>query len=353
MIPYIVITIIIIGCSFLDLTNFCAKRIVFFCAVLLLVLFAGLRFEIGTDWSVYYNRFKGTDSSMLEPGFELLMSFSKLLSQQFTLTVMLFGIIGVGIKYKAISSLSPMPFIGLLFYYGYYYYPQEFNQMRQGLATTFCLFAVPSIYKKQNIKFIIFVLIACMFHASAIVFILAYWIHKVLPSKQYVLLILTLVSMIFMFINIGELLIDFILKVALKIIPIPIADERMTSYVKGRYAVPHGFYLGSLFLVYFAALFIYYLNKIDLKEYKIITKIFIFGVIMNFVFNSMSILERLSFFYLILGAISYSYVVNYESNFYMKLLLYLVLVLISFFKVFVYITKTPIDYLPYETFLNV
>ncbi len=50
--------------------------------------------------------------------------------------------------------------------------------LRQAIAMSICLFAYEQCKKKHFIKFILLVAIACLFHASALVFILVYFLSK-------------------------------------------------------------------------------------------------------------------------------------------------------------------------------
>ena len=69
--------------------------------------------------------------------------------------------------------------------------------LRQAIAMSICLFAYEQCKKNQFIKFILLVAIACLFHASALVFILVYFLSKFKLNtiQMGVFAILTLIGM--------------------------------------------------------------------------------------------------------------------------------------------------------------
>ncbi len=351
---YILITFIIFVFSFLELTSLKQKTVVFLLGVVVMVLFAGLRYQIGVDWGIYEGKFRGDDVAMVEVVYNFIIELSKFIYNDFSVNIFIVAGLAVILKARGIFSLAPMPLIGLFFYYGMFYYPQEFNQMRQGLAAGFCMYSILAIKDKHLVKFLIIMLIAVSIHASSIVFVLAYIIYYRFPENKKLLVTILLISIPFMFIDIGGVLIGFVTNIVLKIIPLPIATERMTSYLSSVYAVKHGFYAGALFLIYFAFLFIGKLNKIESPVFRGVTKCYVLGLSLNFIVNSISILERFTFYYLLLGAILYPFVICHDQKFIKKLMHFCILSLILFLKIYSFLSdpESILYYIPYRSILS-
>lgn len=348
---YIGFTILVILLSFLDLTRVLYKKLILFFLFIVLVLFAGTRDSIGQDWGVYYGHFYGLDKTPIEPGFRFLQFLIQEINGGFYLFIGVIAFISISIKIFSLSSVSPLPLIAILFYFGSFYFPQELNQIRQGLASGICLLSIPLIYKRKFSLFSIVIFIACLFHISALVFWAAYPVYYGVKLSNKWLFFLLLGSSLFMFIDIGEVFNFFILEVFNKLNPIEIANRKLLNYINGRYAIKHGFYLGSLILIFYGVLFIVYKKKIKSSFYNGVVNCFLFGVFINFLFNSLSVLERASFYYLIIGAIPYSYIVKYEKHFVLKFGLFCILSLIVLLKVVDFVYSNSSFFIPYRSTL--
>lgn len=171
--------------------KFHKNYLVFFIAAILVIgLVSGLRsVNVGTDLSyTYFPNFnkilKGDLTVYTEKGFTYFNKFLQQFSsnpQILTLStsfIFAFTLCFVSIKYSKspilsviVACLSTAYFISL-------------NNVRQSIACIIMIAAYPSLYKKQLLKFLLFVLIGCIFHYSVLIFIPVYmfinwrWIKK-------------------------------------------------------------------------------------------------------------------------------------------------------------------------------
>ena len=204
MIPYFVVFFICFLFTLFDLfvKNKTLKNgmILFFGGIF--ILFAGLRWETGTDWDNYLNAFNSIQNAEFgESGYEffyeLLLRFSMLLSSKYTLVTFLTAIIIFTLTTTTIKKYSPYPLFSLLLLLSYSINSIGFGY-RQDLAISICFFSTYFILKRKLFLFFSLVLIATLFHQSAIIFFPAYWVSRFVWNKKTIIY-LTILIIIFYF----------------------------------------------------------------------------------------------------------------------------------------------------------
>jgi len=149
--------------------------------LLLLIIIVSIR-SVGFDYDSYesaYNQLHVSDISdifsdiQFEPGFILLNKFSP----SFIVLIIFMGLITLLIKNKLILNISPFPIVSLMILFLGYYLNFEMGQIRQALAMSITLFSIQ--YYTDKKKFLFFVLIAILFHYSALIFLLV----LIIPTK--------------------------------------------------------------------------------------------------------------------------------------------------------------------------
>ena len=152
--------------------------------ILLLSLLAGLRgIDVSRDYYNYryifdnvYN-ITGNGSSyvaVFEPGFiATIIFFRTLFEDNYVVAIMLFyAFSAVSLKIYAVNRLSINPYLTILFYFSYYFLIHEMTQIRIGLASAIFLISLIPFLKGKRITFVCLILLATLFHYSAIFFLL-------------------------------------------------------------------------------------------------------------------------------------------------------------------------------------
>ncbi len=146
-----------------------------------LILFAGLRNpEVPRDYVVYQFIFDNIDNPSIsasyirdatEPGFYAVILFFKWLFPNFySVAIMMFcASVAVGLVTISLYKNLWNPYIGLLFYYSNFYFLHEMTQVRIGLALSIILAGLPFFFKRRNLVFSAFIILASLFHYSAII----------------------------------------------------------------------------------------------------------------------------------------------------------------------------------------
>lgn len=141
----------------------------------LIIFICGSRYGIGTDYWSYYSIFKeARDYERIELGFKSLVKFSWLISPgNFSIFVFLVAFLSIFIKCIYFSKLKN-PFLAVFIYVCLYYFPLDFNVIRQGLASSFIYFAVEEGRKKNLLGYLLFLCAAFLFHYTSIIFFVLY-----------------------------------------------------------------------------------------------------------------------------------------------------------------------------------
>lgn len=155
------------------------KKLIYWGIVIALVLVAGLRYGLETDYWHYYHVFIGVRQvSSLEIGFKIFNSIIYALFKNYGVYCVIVAVLSMGLKGKYLSTLK-YPFIALTCYYLRFYVLFELNAIRQGLAMTFVIVAIYYLINNDVKKYVIYVIMAMLFHSSGICALLGLVIKKI------------------------------------------------------------------------------------------------------------------------------------------------------------------------------
>lgn len=200
----LIIFIVLIGILFEKLGRNIYLYIVF--GVFLVI--AGFRADIiGNDTRVYTNLFKSIafsdDLSIFSPRFELgYVYFNKLLTffstnPQIILfsssLIILFGFM------KFIQSYSKIPWLSVYLFFTLGYFGMTMNTIRLNMALVIILYSYNLLRKNQVIRFVVVVLLASLFHRTAIIFLIAWPIKNIRISKKNIIGIVLMSAIIYSF----------------------------------------------------------------------------------------------------------------------------------------------------------
>jgi hypothetical protein len=159
----------------------------------IIIVFSGFRWETGTDWENYLAAFNNIPNLRLgESGYELfyeiLIRISSQFSNEYTLVLFLTAIVIYSCTYFTLKKFSPYPIFSLLLLLSYSINSIGFGY-RQDLAIALTFFSFLFIVKRQFFFFLTFIVVATLFHQSAIIFLPAYWIAKFAWNKKSVMIL--------------------------------------------------------------------------------------------------------------------------------------------------------------------
>lgn len=162
-----------------------------FCVFFFILSF--IRWETGTDWYNYFTYFETVEDidfgeDTYEFGFSFLNRFVRLISDNYTVVLLLSGAILFSFQSVSIKRMSPYPLLSLLFLWSTQFANVLF--VRQWIAVVILFFSTKYIEKKNFLFFILFVLLAYSFHRSSLLFLIAYWIYHLDLTRKRMIIIL-------------------------------------------------------------------------------------------------------------------------------------------------------------------
>ena len=141
-----------------------------------LILLAGLRYNISSDYWSYYSLFySNIEETRLEFLFKQLMLFCKNVFYSYNSLVFLVAFISIFTKGIYFTKLYN-PFLAILIYICIYFFDSDFNGIRQGIGIGFALFAIEYGRKKKFLLYMLFILIASSFHTAYLILIPFYFL---------------------------------------------------------------------------------------------------------------------------------------------------------------------------------
>lgn len=166
-------------------------------SIIAILIIGGLRFEVGTDWFSYKNIFNSVSliseltSFRVEKGFLLFVFIIKNIINDYSFFVFIFFLATFSVKLVIIKKYSTDIFISLMIYFSMVFLLYDINGIRQGMAIGIGLLSIPYILSRNLTRFILVIILAALFHTSALILLPFYWIANMEFSKKK-LIILTI-----------------------------------------------------------------------------------------------------------------------------------------------------------------
>lgn len=141
---------------------------------ILFILLAYRSVTVGTDtinYNIQFNVIKSFGFLNIEPLWLYLNKFAIALGGNFQLVLVFASLLTLLPVFYVVNKKSPLPFLSIFLYLSLYYYFFSFNIMRQCIAMSFGLLSIMFFNDNKIKKSLFFLLIAVLFHYSAIVLI--------------------------------------------------------------------------------------------------------------------------------------------------------------------------------------
>jgi len=186
---YIVVALMLSSLAYVELVNMSRRYSVIslFFALIIFVLIAGLRNNVGADWVSYLNFYQDLEeAARLEVGYELINNFFSNLSAPYTIFLLFANFMALSFMFYFIKNNTKLMLLAALLLFCDLYLYYNLSGIRQAIAISITCYSITYVISRQFYKFILAVLLASSFHASALVFILVYYLPARLPSFKYI-----------------------------------------------------------------------------------------------------------------------------------------------------------------------
>lgn len=194
----------------------CQKNKQFWYSVLLLwfILLSGLQYCVGTDifeYISFYKNFKTSDFKLSDfgyymdyqkqPGWIALNYVCRLITDDFILVKIIQAVFINVALFSFFKRETKYIFICVLIYALLSYLVLNFNAYRHSFALGFALYGYSHLRRKEFVKYYIFVLMAWLFHNSAIILAIFPLFHFIKYNKWTLIIIAGLFGGILIFFN--------------------------------------------------------------------------------------------------------------------------------------------------------
>lgn len=298
--------------SAFDNRNKFKKRIYLSLAVIIPSIIAGIRYDVGVDWSTYKNIFEFTSmtgGSYLESGYVLLLRIVKYLLHgdyyffNFVISAML-----LGFTLLALIRIREITNFRIPLELGYYIalvllWCVSFNATRQCLASAIVLYGLTWFYEKKW-KFILWIIIASLFHQSAIFCILFIFLSFEFKRKSYQ-------KIYNMFLYFGVIFLFFVIQNVLDVIG---TLGLYTNYFDNSAS---DFSLNfMLYIIFPLVLIMVYAPKVikNSKYYDLFFKLFVLQIPIQFAGNFVVYADRVSLYCNISSIVLFPLIASELSN---------------------------------------
>jgi hypothetical protein len=157
--------------------------------VSILIIFTGVRWETGTDWPAYFKLFDTLEFNWafllnvynFDLGYVLFNALIKLFTNSYTVFLLIDSFTALGLIFLFLKKFSPNPNLSLFVFYNAFFVSQFMGSNRRMIALALILFALYFIFIKKRGKYTFTYIIAGLFHSSAFLTVIAYFI----PLKRY------------------------------------------------------------------------------------------------------------------------------------------------------------------------
>lgn len=164
-------------------------------SLVILMLFIGLRYDVGTDYNSYVDiyetiKYYSFDESGIELGYYYLNKWIDTLLGQFWGVTIIQAVVVLGLFYYSFSKYYFYPFALLLFLLNIDCgFVMTVNTMRQGVAVAIFFVSIRYIIERKLLIYSIFILVASLFHLSALFTWPFYFIDRLKLNRNMVIII--------------------------------------------------------------------------------------------------------------------------------------------------------------------
>lgn len=317
---YLILFCIIVTFAWLD--SIAVQRNVrdtlFFIAIVLLALTAGLRFETGVDWHTYTKLFRETPAFdqitdpaarkkilvLSDSGYTLLMSVVKALGGNIQVIFFFMAMATSFFLWQALKKYTAYPMVGLMIYYSLIFFVLDMSGMRQAFSVAVFLYAAQYIISRQFLKYCLFITLAALIHWTAFLLIPMYFLLHRRISVVFVLIVSVVSSAIF-FLNIS-----WMDSIVIYVLPY-ISDEKIlekisvytaTKIFTAKWEMNNNnlIMMGTQLLIFFLLLWKYNALQARSKYFVLFFNMYVFQLVLFFIFFEFpEIGFRLRFYFII------------------------------------------------------
>lgn len=316
MIPYVVCVFIIIAAYVIVYNSSISyqakiKVYVWICAVMLILLSALRGSTVGTDTAGYVRDYKAIHSYSFKDIFDLHSTnygyylLSKIFASIGAPVQLWLGFVAtlyIGAISNLIYKYSIAPLTSYIIFLSVGGFAFSLAGLKQTIAMSFLLFAYPKLVKRKFIPFLLLVLVASLFHSTALVFLISYPLSKINVTTKQFCVYLGLIA--FSFTNAG---------VVLNTVFDLLDDKHYSAYQTADSTYSLTGFLIQLFMLIFCLLYADKFKSLNVHYRSLYTMLYL-GVLSQVYASSIASLFRISLYFSGFCIILFPYCICLEEN---------------------------------------
>lgn len=259
-------------------------------SLLLMLLFAGLRWETGTDWIPYYDDFISPNIRQdFELGYVTYVNIIRWFTESYTVFLLITTFIPLFLIYTTINKCidnKRIVLLSLSYFYAYYFLGSFFGAERRIIAIGLCFYAIGCLIKSKKLYALLSISLATLFHSSAAIAVLMFFVQKIRINYLFWLML----SLVMIIVPLTAYA-DGLVYTLISYIPIDIIRHKLTVYTENAEHYGEFNIFGLVkrvlicFLIYFCIMRTYLKNDPALI---FLLKIYILGVILYTILTPVS-----------------------------------------------------------------
>lgn len=272
----------------------------------ILAAFAALRYNYGNDYNSYMKAYETIRSGGEVFENEILYTLLNRITPSFYLLIALTSLLFICVVYKLVSQHligGSQGLAVLIFVINPYLFLMNLSAIRQCIAMCFFILATKFLQDRKPIQYIAMILLASMFHLSALVLLPVYFfISDKEMNKTQIFLI---ASGMILFLLEGSV-VSSLIETGLSIFD---NSEYMYYYSQGATNSLRATILTGVYFIYVA------INLMYLKGYKLICgKLYLIGLFLGMFAFHFSVITRIQMYFDIFSIVTIPAIIEYHLN---------------------------------------
>lgn len=274
------------------------KLLLYLFPVILIILMGGLRYGISSDYFHYKEMYQHINENanwsyfFVEYGYLWLNFLFFKIYNNFEFFIFFFCFISVLLKTSLIFKYSPYPFLGLIFYFTFYFLLDDMGAIRRGFACSFVIASFFYSFEKKYLRALLFLFFAINIHLSALFCLPFIFLNKYKSStKSFLISLIISFFLGYIFNNYYDSLIKFNSDFLIY--------QKFIAYFEPSYQFETNVY--EIGLVLRIILVVYLLNKktifSEFKYFDNMLNLYLIGIYILIVFSKFTIFSSIVIYF--------------------------------------------------------
>lgn len=173
-----------------------STKIFFALTAAVLIFVSGFRYGVGADYWAYYRNGAFYSSTLLdsvkqlsEPGLKLLYLIVRCFTKESIVPLFFFALLTISLMLVTLYRSTDKLLLAMLLFLFLGCWHDSFNAVRQCLAAAIVFCGLRFIKEKKFVQYLLVVFVAFLFHRTAIIMIMAYFIFNMKYSLRNIILV--------------------------------------------------------------------------------------------------------------------------------------------------------------------